>query len=155
MSKTTEKGQPMDAAIRENTVGTATTNRKRNCYAMNTLIAEVTDLFPETSYEVSNYDGRNVAHDIQFDITSVPDDEQDLFILLMGLLVSSDGSHPHNADPRIAEVSIDPEGVLVSFRASARTQDDRSPFGLADAWEIVVDDGAFHIAMEYVEEVDQ
>lgn len=137
MSKPSEKEiQPMDASIRENKTGTAATNRQRNCYAMKTLIAEVLALFPETSYEVSNYDGRNVAHDVQFDITSIPDEDQDLFTLLMGML----GDTAYNQDSRITEVIIDPEGALVSFRANARTQDLREPFGLADAWEIIVGD---------------
>jgi hypothetical protein len=111
---------PMDPAAKE---GTPTLQaRERNCYALNQLVKEVTALFPETSYEVSNRDGRGVAHDVQFQ-------KVDGLDTLLELL----GDPAYNEDPRITEVIVDEEYVLVSFRANPRVQDDRSPFGLAEA----------------------
>lgn len=132
MSKESDKkSAPMDTAIVENKNPVAATNRQRPCYAIKTLVAEVQALFPETSYEVSNYDGRNTGLDVMFDMTSIPEDVADGAGLLISMV---------DSDPRV-ELTIvgsdDVQGVLVSIKPGPRTQDIRDSFGLAEAWSVL------------------
>ena len=135
MSKDTTKKQtaaktpePMDAGAREQAVGTPATNHRRACYAAKTLVAEVLDLFPETAYEYSHYNGRNTALAVTFDLTSVAAPEDDTLAALLELT---------NTDVRVWHVTVEDGQVLVMFRGSAVLQDDRSPFGLADALDVL------------------
>lgn len=125
MSKT-DKNEPMDPNVREEKNPTARGNNLRACYGIKQLVSEVTALFPETTHEVSNYDGRNTGLDVEFDASSLPG---------LAELLSLTSS-----DPRVFEVIEDDGHVLVAFRPSARTQDDRSSFGLAEAWDVLVDE---------------
>lgn len=135
MSKEKEdpKVKPMDASIRESRTGTIHVNQQRPCYAAKTLVAEVTELFPETPFEYSNYDGRNTALDVSFDLTMLDHEDTASLIALLTLF-------DFGADPRINLVIEEDEVVLVSFRPSARTKDSRESFGLADAWDIFSSD---------------
>lgn len=131
MSKNTKKGQPepMDPAVREAAVPVTSTNKPRDCWAIKTLVAEVTSLFPETSHETSNYDGRNTALDVTFDLSMVePGPDLDGLIDLLVLVES---------DERVREVIIDGSLALVSFRPGPRTQDIRDPFDLDKAWDVL------------------
>lgn len=133
--KTTNKATapvPMDPSILESVTGTAKPNRKRRAYALHTLINEVLDLFPETTYEVSGYDGLNAALDVQFYV-----EHAGLAALLW--LVESD----ERVREVISELAAGQDGggeeFLVSLKPNARTKDSREPFGLAAAWEILAD----------------
>ena len=128
--KSRDKTTPMDPSARERAIGTQAQNHPRPCWAMKTLIAEVMDLFPETTYEESGYDGRNTALDVVFDVHECPD--------LARLLECV------RTDDRVVDVDYDQHGqmVLVAFRAQPRMQDSREPFGLADAWSILIDEEA-------------
>lgn len=131
MSKAQNGTEPMDPGVRENAVGEARVNNPRDCWAIKTLVAEVDELFPETTYETSNVDGRNTALDVQFDLTGLVSDDRRLFALLLSAA---------DSDPRVDEVLTEDDSVLVSFKANARTQDDRASFGLSDAFDILVED---------------
>ena len=126
-----KKTDPMDPSIREQVIGTPATNNKRVCYAIKTLAAEVGELFPETPVEYSEYDGRNTALGVTFDLTVLEPEEADQFCSLLKLPTS---------DVRVEEVLAEDGLVLVVMRSSARTQDDRSSFHLADAWMAMSDE---------------
>lgn len=128
-----DKNEPMDDSVTEAKVGTPADNTQRVCYAAKTLVAEVEALFPETPVEYSNYDGRNTALDVQFDLTGIDAADRDTLIAMMTLFDLDD-------DPRINLIVSEDDSLLVSFKASARTQDSRDPFGLADAWEILTEE---------------
>lgn len=115
--------QMMDASMPEGKGGVRA-NRPRKVYAMSTLIAEVEALFPETTYEVSNYNRFNAALSVQFDTRS-PGME-----LLLSLIED---------DIRVEEVLADDGQVLVTFRDNPRTMDNRDPFNLASAWKILTE----------------
>lgn len=138
MKDKTKAPEPMDASTREVAVGTPATNHPRVCGAIKQLVAEFHALFPETPVEYSNYNGRNTALDVMFDLTSLAEDTDrvDAFNLL-ALLGES-------ADPRIDYViAAEEDGVaLVSMRSSLRTQDDPSSFGLADVFSVLVEPDA-------------
>jgi len=128
--KSRDKTTPMDPSARERVTGIQAQNHPRLCWAMKTLIAEVKDLFPETTYEESGYDGRNTALNVTFDVHECPD--------LVRLLECV------KTDDRVVDVVHDEQeqSVLVAFRAQPRMQDSREPFGLTDAWSILIDDEA-------------
>lgn len=131
MSKT-DKNEPMDASVTEAKMGAPAKHTERVCYAAKTLAAEVTGLFPETPVRYSNYDGRNTALDVEFDLTAISADEDaDALMRLLDALAG---------DIRIEQVIAEDDSVLVSFRSSARTQDSRETFGLAEAWSILTGD---------------
>lgn len=117
---------PMDPGAKEALIGTPTTNRQRVCWAVQTLVAEVHDLFPETPVEYSDYDGRNTALAVTFDRTGLDNEDYSMFDALIGLV---------DADPRVAEVILDgdEEGAYVRMNANPRTQDNRLSFGLGSA----------------------
>lgn len=130
-SKTKAAPEPMDAAIREEPVGVMASNRKRNCYALSTLVTEFRDLFPETPIETSNYTGLNVALDVTFDLTVLDNDDAILATQLLGLVEN---------DSRVERVVSEDTQTLVSFFASFRTQDSREPFNLGDAYMVLVEE---------------
>lgn len=118
---TPEKGAPMDPTFREDKTPVVASNRQRDCYALATLRMEVLDLFPETEWEVSEFDGRNVGHAITF---TTPEEESlsDLLLLI-------------ESDHRVSQVTLPVIGqTRVEFHHSMRTQDSREPFNLAEAW---------------------
>lgn len=123
--------EPMDPDAPEttDTEVQAITHRQRNVYAMDTLIAEVRDLFPETEVVVSNHNRFNAALDVQF-----ASDTGDHEILRTLLALVKD-------DERVAEVLVDTEEntVLVAFHPLATTQDRRDAFGLAEAYGVLTE----------------
>jgi hypothetical protein len=101
----------------------------RNCYAAETLLAEVQQLFPETCYKMADPDPRQTNLTVIFDLAST-DAPADLHRLLA--LVAT--------DERVAEVGRadgDGDGYFVRFISSARTQDLRDSFSLVEAWDIM------------------
>lgn len=136
-SKTAKMPEPMEASTTPPAaVGTPATNNVRVCWAAKTLVNEFTDLFPETPVEYSNPDGRNTMLDVSFDLTAVPDSDRDAAAALLELV---------ETDARVGSVFIESaaESLLVSFKSSARTQDSRDSFGLADAWDVLSDGEEF------------
>lgn len=123
MSK--DKNDSMDAAIREEKVGTPATNNRRAAYALAQLVREVKELYPEIYFEYSHHDGRNTALAVTFDCTDEP-----LLAEALALVTS---------DARVLEVLNEDEQVYVSVVPSARTQDDRSSFNFYDAWAILAE----------------
>lgn len=130
MTKDDNSNKPMDASITENRVGTVHVNTKRNAYALVQLVDEVRHLFPETPYEFSNYNGRNTAMSVTFDLTAMDNDEAITFCQLLGLV---------KADQRVLDVITDDGQVLVDLFPSPRYQDRRESFSLADAYEILTE----------------
>lgn len=134
MSKSTTKKteskapEPMDAGATESKVGTPVTNNHRVCYAGKRLVAEVHDLFPETPVEYGNYDGRNTALDVIFDLTALDATDSDMLAGLLELTTTDD---------RVAEVLVEDDLALVSFKGNPRTQDSRATFGLSDALDVL------------------
>jgi len=122
----------MDDGIRERNVGEARPNAPRQCWAIKTLVAETAVLFPETPVEYSDYDGRNTALSVTFDLTSLPGGDSVLFNNLMAIL---------DTDERVKEViASDYDQAYVLMHSNPRTQDSRDPFGLDDALSILSDD---------------
>lgn len=130
--KKTSDPAPMDPTIPETTQPVAASNHPRVAYALQTLVAEVHHLFPETPVEYSNVDGRNTALDATFDLTVLDSTDRQGFRDLLRLITS---------DERVAEVLTDEDQVLVSIRSNPRTQDSRETFSLNDAWMVMHDDG--------------
>ena len=136
MKDKTKMPEPMDDSVREAPVGTPSTNHQRVCGAIKQLVAEFHGLFPETPVEYSNYDGRNTALDVTFDMTALDAETDRVDALnLLHLL----GDPAHNAEHRIDYVLVSESdaAVLVSMRSSLRTQDNREPFGLAEALSVL------------------
>lgn len=136
MKDTAKAPEPMDDSVREAPMGTPVTNHQRVCGAIKQLVREFHALFPETPVEYSNFDGRNTALDVTFDLT-VLDAETDRVdaLNLLHLL----GDDAYNNDPRVEYVLVSQEdsAVLVSMRSNARTQDSPEPFGLAEALSVL------------------
>lgn len=134
-SKTAKAAEPMEASSKPPAaVGTPATNTVRVCWAAKTLVEEFTDLFPETPVEYSNPDGRNTMLDVTFDLTVLDDEMEDAATALLELI---------HTDVRVNVVLAENNAVLVSFKSSARTQDNRDSFGLADAWDVLTDGEEF------------
>jgi hypothetical protein len=132
-----KKNTPMDDGAPESKTPAPSTNSPRACYAIKTLVAEFRDLFPETGTELSNYDGRNTALAVTFDLTGIAEEEhRTLATSLLELL----NDPAHNEDRRIEYVLVEDEHALVTMRANPRTQDSREPFGLVDAFHVLVGD---------------
>lgn len=120
---------PMDASVREDSIGHVHVNNERPCWAIKTLLAEVKDLFPETeNVVVHGYNERGVGLSVTFDLTTVDPAVWELYGML-------------SEDTRVEEVVSDEGNCTVVFRNNARTQDLRDEFGLAEAWMILSDDG--------------
>lgn len=135
MTEKAKTKEMMDPGARERAVGEPVTNTARVCYAAKTLVAEMHALFPETPVEYSNYDGRNTALDVKFDLT-VLDEADRATVIAMFTLFDFD------ADPRVDMVipAHEDAALLVSFKSNATTQDSRAPFGLAEAWSVLTED---------------
>jgi hypothetical protein len=132
MSKS-EKNQPMDSTAREVLIPVEFTNNTRVCWAAKTLVAEVEELFPETPVEYSNYDGRNTALDVAFDLTTLDREDSEMLSTLLIVV---------RGESRVREVvaDYDTQQVLVGFKSDPRTQDSREPFGLGDALLVLDED---------------
>jgi len=128
MSK--DKSKAMDPSIREQHNPEPIKRAPRDAYGLTVLIEEVTDLFPETTYETSGPNEFGVNLSVAFDDGEAPD----LFPLI-GLIES---------DPRVRCVDRDSieHYSMVEFHSSFRTQDSRAPFGLADAHAILSEENA-------------
>lgn len=125
MAKKDTAPAPMDDSVREVANPTTSTNHPRVCWAIKTLVSELTVLFPEIGTpEYGDVDGRNTALSVTFDCSMVDEDDQiDLSALLSVLPV----------DPRVADTEVGSDQAYVLMHANPRTQDTRDPFGLADA----------------------
>ncbi len=133
MKDKAKKGpEMMDPSLREGVVGVPATNRQRVCYTIQTLVAEFSDLFPETPVEYSNYDGRNTALDVSFNLTVLPEDGTRQNAITLLYLVSE--------DERVKQVISEDDVMLVSVWPNPRTQDDRTPFNLGDAYLVLAGD---------------
>lgn len=119
----------MDPSVREQTTPVKPSNNPRDAYAVLTLVNEVMDLFPETSYETSGPNSFNTNLVVAFDDS----ESSDLYPLLT--LVESDA--------RVLRVDRDSieHRTFVEFHNSFRTQDSRAPFGLAGAHDILTAGG--------------
>lgn len=121
--------QPMDPGGPEPTSAPRSPNRRRSAYAITTLVSEIEQVFPGISHEVSNYNGFNTALDASFDLTSVSEDEVATLTTLLSML---------DSDSRVARVEIEDGQALVSLHSNLRTQDLRDPFGVAQAYEVLI-----------------
>lgn len=101
--------------------------RERNARSLDVLIKEVTDLFPETPYEVGKPGQWNVRTSVVFETGGV-EGLVDLLVLLA-------------ADERVEEITEDSrEGLLeVALYPSLRSMDSRESFGLAETWSVLTD----------------
>lgn len=125
------KPEPMDPSFNESSTGQVHVNHKRNAYALVQLLDEVRQLYPEIPYEFCNYNGRNTALSVLFDLTGIDNDEASDFTKLI-LLIKS--------DQRILDVVADDGQVLVDLFPSPRYQDLQDSFHLADAYWILTGD---------------
>ena len=130
MAKNDKKSEPMDTNIRERSVGEIHQNMKRTCHAIKQLVAEVAELFPETPVEYSNYDGRNTALGVTFDLTVHDNDEAITLCQLLGLV---------ETDERVEQVIVEDQQGYVLIKSHPLTQDSRDSFGLADTYEVLTD----------------
>lgn len=130
-AKTESKsGEPMDKKAKEILRPVALPNVTRNCWALETLVREMLDLFPETGVAFGNYDGRNTALDAVFDLSMLDPEDRDLAAALLQMLTVD-----HRVDDAVYEES---EALAtVSIKSGPRTQDLRDPFGLADAFDVI------------------
>lgn len=143
MKDTAKAPEPMDDSVREAPMGTPVTNHQRVCGAIKQLVREFHALFPETPVEYSNFDGRNTALDVTFDLTVLDADTDRVDALSLLTLL---GDPANNAERRIEDVIVtsDMDSVLVSMRSNARTQDNPEPFGLAEALSVLAgEDGGY------------
>lgn len=120
--------QPMDASAPTAPAGTVPiANRQRNAYALDTLIAEVLEVFPETTHEVSGYNALNTALHVAFH----PEEFERLDEVLS--LIED--------DVRVEEVLAEREDhtILVALHPNLRLQDLREPFNIKAAWTELAD----------------
>lgn len=134
--------QPMDDSTREVATAAPITRTQRPCGAIKQLVKEMHALFPETPVEYSNFDPYNRALDVTFDLTPLDADTDKTNATNLLLLLADPA---HNVERRIEDVIVasDMDSVLVSMRASLRTQDNPEPFGLADALHILSGDEGY------------
>jgi hypothetical protein len=124
--------EPMDAGAPERDSAEPVANSQRPCYAAKQLVKEVLDLFPVTSYEISNYNGRSVGLAVKFTPAETDSDLIDLLTLL--------GDSAYNEDPRVNLVAVSNGSVTVDFHNRPRTYDIKDTFGLEDAWLVLAGD---------------
>lgn len=128
----TEGPKVMDPTAKETAVAAPQENAGRACWAIETLREEIEALFPETAHDYSAYNGRNTALGVTFDLSMLDDEDFDIALDVLNLAVS---------DLRVADVQHDvkEQTVYVEMHSNARTQDSRTPFGLADAYALLIE----------------
>lgn len=126
MDPTAKEGEPV-----------ATAYHPRTVMAVEQLIEEVTALFPEVVHEVSIRNPRNEAFGVEF---SNYTDYDDTFDALMALVAQ---------DHRVRLVGGEetPGVTKVVMHPDPRTQDDRTLFGVQEAY-LVLEDGTFDAALD-------
>lgn len=134
MRKQAKEVTPMDDGIREEAVGTAATNRQRQCWAIKTLVAEVDHMFPETPVTYGDYDGRNTAMSVEFDFMGLDDDDTRSYVVDLFTML---GDSAHNEDARIARVEVVGWEVKVTMKTHPILMDTRDTFGLPEAWGVL------------------
>lgn len=131
----TEAPEVMDASAPEVTTVTDMSKHApmsaRKCYAMRTLIAEVEALYGAVPYDLGSAHRRNVALSVVF-----ADPETDEPVRLDDLLIVLRG------DERVRHVLYDTTAgeTLVQFRDNVVLMDTATPFGLAEAYEMIAED---------------
>lgn len=122
--------QDSNETVPESTDRPVLTNHPRNCWALDTLVAEVCEAEPEVKVDIDNSDVSNANLDVTFSGCS------DTLISALNLV---------SGDPRIEHLMAGGEeladAVYVSFYANAVTKDSREPFGVNDAVVILTTDG--------------
>lgn len=125
-----EKFAPMDAGAPEVSNPVISPLRKRNAYALDTLIKEVAALYPEATATVSQYDGRNTALAVTFDVT-----ESEGLADLMELV---------SVDRRVLKVVTETldeiTQTLVVLHSAPRIQDLRDSFNLESAFLVLAEE---------------
>lgn len=119
--------KPMDDSAPEGPRPTVQVRPARDANSLIALIKEVTDLFPETTYEKGEPNGWNARSSVTFETSGIAG--------LMDLLVFT------SQDERVEFVETDSkEGLVqVSLKPSLRTMDSHEPFGLDEVWGIIGD----------------
>lgn len=115
----------MDPSAPESLTPGVTVRKARLAYSVETLIEEVMDLFPETTYEPSDMNVWGARDGVTF-VTDGIDGLGDLLRLLA-------------SDTRVKEITSDStEGLVdVQMHGSLRTMDSREPFGLSEIWGVL------------------
>lgn len=126
--KNQQRREPMDNRIQEIREPVMATNTPRVCWTLKTLVAEFTELFPETSAEYGGRDGRNTAINVTLYLGDLVEDDEMLATALLRLTIS---------DPRIAYVEAEDSNVLVEVVVGPHTQDSREPFHLGEALTVL------------------
>ena len=126
-----EGPQPMDPDAPETSApaeGSPFQSRERTAGALVALIEEVTELFPEVTYEKGNPEAWRVISRVTFEVGEVEG-----LVSLLNLLL---------ADTRVMALTIDSQENLVevALKHSFRTMDIRDSFGLAEAWMILIEE---------------
>ena len=131
-SKTTKAEGPMDPDARETRTPEPPSRRTRTADGVLTLIDEVSDLFPETSYELGSPNQWGVISSVTFEVAGLEGLPE-----LLSLV---------ETDARVKEITEDDkEGLVeISLHPSFRTMDIREQYGLAEAWMVLCEeeDGA-------------
>lgn len=101
--------------------------RQRVAYALMTLIEEIEELFPETTIEIVDRNGRGVGYAASFATHESPE-LKELILLLR--------------DPRVEGTIHDDKEDLafVSLHNNSRTMDNRDPYDLASALAVLRED---------------
>lgn len=100
----------------------------RHAYAMKVLVSEVTGLFPEITYEFGVPRAWGAITTVIFEVDHV-EGAADLLRLVSN-------------DERVESATYDHrEGLFeIALRPSLRTMDSREPFGLPEAWSVMVEE---------------
>lgn len=122
--------EPMAGAIHEAGQGFAEPLEPRQCYAVEQMVDEVRSLFPDIPADHSNFDVFNASLDVLFDTSVLSEEDR-------AVLEAIFTNYALDQDPRIDAIIVGPEGILVSMYPSARTKDNRDPFGVDEAFTIL------------------
>lgn len=106
----------------------STQEQPRHAYAMKVLVSEVTGLFPEITYEFGVPRAWGAITTVIFEVDHV-EGAADLLRLVSN-------------DERVESATYDHrEGLFeIALRPSLRTMDSREPFGLPEAWSVMVEE---------------
>lgn len=104
----------------------------RNCWALEVLVEEVVALYPEVDVTTTDVTSRKVGIEVTFGGWDADHEENEP--LLPAVLACVEG------DSRVAEVTeTGTQGVSVRMHANPVTMDQRDPFGIRDAYTIMLD----------------